>query len=398
MVREEKDIVSKTQNTHPLEGLKVLDFTRVVAGPFASRILSDLGADVVKVEPPEGDLTRTWGAVIGGVPGMYNQQNAGKRNICIDLRSDGAKELVYELVAEADIVMENFRPGVMDHLGLSYETLKAINPRLIMLSISGFGSDGPEAKRPAYAGIVHAELGMIARLAERGNVPPTDLPLSVADTNAGLHGVIGLLSAVIQRQMTGLGQHVEVTMMEASLFTDDFTNFGLEKSGDTSPVTNEIWQTGAGPFMPSGDFRYIWKLLTSKIGIEDPTAGMSLEEKIETRRRIAGEYFLGLATWDEVDASMATMNIAWGKVRAPEDVINQETIRHRGAIVQIDDRSGGTRPLAQSPYHFSEAASGVRGPAPHRGEHNSEVLADWLKAGEDRAIALRTSGVLVERE
>ena len=132
----------------PLAGLKVLDFSRVLAGPFAGRMLCDLGADVVKIEPPEGDVTRLWGKVVGGIPGYFHQQNAGKRNICLDLRAPGARELVFELVAHADILVENFRPDVMPRLGLGYETLRAINPRLIMLSISGFGQGGPESRRP----------------------------------------------------------------------------------------------------------------------------------------------------------------------------------------------------------------------------------------------------------
>ena len=183
-----------SEQEYPLEGLKVLDFSRVLAGPFAGRMLSDLGADVVKVEPPDGDVTRLWGKVIQGLPGYYHQQNAGKRNICMDLRADGAKELVFELVKEADILIENYRPDVMPRLGLGYDELKAVNPKLIMLSISGFGHGGPESHRPAYAPIVHAEAGLMYRQADRGGLPFNDLPLSVADTNASLHGLVGLLA------------------------------------------------------------------------------------------------------------------------------------------------------------------------------------------------------------
>jgi crotonobetainyl-CoA:carnitine CoA-transferase CaiB-like acyl-CoA transferase len=206
---------------YPLSGLKVLDFSRVLAGPFAGRLLSDLGADVVKVEPPEGDVTRNWGRVKGGVPGFFHQQNAGKRNICIDLRAPGARELVLDLVRQADVLIENYRPDVMGRLGLGYDVLSEANPRLIMLSISGFGAGGPESRRPAYAPIVHAEMGLIARQARRNDVRRTDLPLSVADTNASLHGLIGLLSAVILRQRTGLGQHIDIAMVDATLVTDE---------------------------------------------------------------------------------------------------------------------------------------------------------------------------------
>ncbi|MFV2090850.1 MAG: CoA transferase, partial [Pseudomonadales bacterium] len=177
------DAVDSTSG-YPLAHLKVLDFSRVLAGPFASRMLSDLGADVVKIEPPDGDVTRLWGRVKGGIPGYFHQQNAGKRNLCINLRAEGSLALTQALVRCADILIENYRPDVMPRLGLGYEALKEINPRLIMLSISGFGHGGPESHRPAYAPIVHAEAGLLDRQARRGNIPFRDLPLSVADTNA----------------------------------------------------------------------------------------------------------------------------------------------------------------------------------------------------------------------
>jgi crotonobetainyl-CoA:carnitine CoA-transferase CaiB-like acyl-CoA transferase len=380
---------------YPLEGLKVLDFSRVLAGPFAGRMLSDLGADVVKVEPPDGDVTRLWGKVVQGLPGYYHQQNAGKRNICMDLRAAGAKELVFELVKEADILIENYRPDVMPRLGLGYETLKAINSRLIMLSISGFGHGGPESHRPAYAPIVHAEAGLMYRQADRGGLPYSDLPLSVADTNASLHGLVGLLAAVILRQRTGLGQHIDIAMIDATVATDDQVHYALEDSEHTSAGTNDTWETGAGTILVAADFRFLWRQLTDLLGVNDPTnKEMPLPEKIRIRREIAGNFLAGLATWADVENAMEKINMAWGSVRAPVDIQQQPTVSARGAIVQVNDRAGGTRPITQSPYRFSAAKSGVRGPAPHRGEHNEEVLASWLKKSSEEVSALRSEGVL----
>jgi crotonobetainyl-CoA:carnitine CoA-transferase CaiB-like acyl-CoA transferase len=220
---------------YPLEGVKVLDFSRVVAGPFAGRLLSDLGADVVKVEPPDGDGTRIHGKKVQGVSGMFNQQNAGKRNICLDLRAPDAVELVKELVAVADIVLENYRPDVMARLGIDFVTLSAINPKLIMLSISGFGHDSPESHRPSYAPVVHAEVGLMHRMAARNGTEPGDLPLSVADTNASLHGLIAVLAALNMRHHTGVGQHIDMSMMDATFATDDRSHFELENVPDTLP-------------------------------------------------------------------------------------------------------------------------------------------------------------------
>ena len=381
----------------PLTGLKVLDFSRVLAGPFAGRMLCDLGADVVKIEPPEGDVTRLWGKVVGGIPGYYHQQNAGKRNICLNLRAAGARELVLDLVAHADILIENFRPDVMPRLGLGYDVLRAANPRLIMLSISGFGQGGPESHRPAYAPIIHAEVGLLhrgARRAESGEVQ--QLPLSVADTNASLHGLVATLAAVILRERTGRGQHIDIAMIDATLVTDDQLHYELEDSEDTMGLPNDVWTTGAGPILISADFRHLWRRLTADLGVQDPAGPDAvLNEKIRLRRDAVLAFLAGLGDWDAVEAAMAKMNIVWGQVRAGADLRDQPTIKSRGAIAQVDDRAGGARPIPQSPYRFSDARSEVRGPAPHRGEHNTEVLAEWLGKGAADVAALAAAGVLL---
>ena len=381
--------------SYPLAGLKVLDLSRVLAGPFAGRLLSDLGADVVKVEPPDGDVTRLWGKVVGGVPGYYNQQNAGKRNICIDLRAPGGAALVLELAKHADILIENYRPDVMPRLGLGYAALKAVNPRLIMLSISGFGHGGPESRRPAYAAIIHAEIGLMARAKRRDPLSCGDLPLSVADTNASLHGLVGVLSAVIMRERTNLGQHIDIAMVDATLVSDDQIQYELEDSEDTMGLPNDVWETGAGAILVSADFRHLFRSLTRSAGLADPAAPeMDLDAKIAARRGAVDQFMRALADWDAVEAAMARINIAWGRLRPGHDLGEQPTLRHRGSIVQIDDRAGGTRPIPQSPYRFSAASSGVRAGAPHRGEHNADVLGDWLGLGAADLTRLAETGVL----
>lgn len=379
---------------YPLEGLKVLDFSRVLAGPFAGRMLSDLGAEVVKVEPPEGDSSRLWGRMTAGVSGYFNMVNAGKRSIAIDLRAPGAQELVLALVKQADVLVENFRPDVMARLGIGYETLAATNPELIMLSISGFGRDGPESQRPAYAPIVHAELGLIDRVGRQKGVQ-LDLPLSVADTNAGLHGLVALLSAVIMRARTGLGQHIDMAMMDATLMCDDQLHFEIEDAEATRNLPPDMWETGAGPILVSVDFRWLWKLLTSGFGLVDPsTPEMEVETKIAARRAAVANFMGGLASWDEVEAAMAKMNLAWGRIRTGKALRNQPTIAHRQSIVDVDDRAGGTRPIVQSPYRFSQAVSGVRGGAPHKGEHTDEILRGWLGLSDKEIDQLAAQGIL----
>lgn len=381
---------------HPLQGLKVLDFARVLAGPFAGRMLSDLGADVIKIEPPDGDVTRFWGREIANIAGYFHQQNAGKRNLCIDLRANGAVDLVKSLVEQADIVIENYRPDVMDRLGIGYEDLKSVNEGLIMLSISGFGRNGPESRRPAYAPVIHAEAGLIYRDSRKNEVDLHDLPLSVADTNASLHGLIGVLSALHMRNRTGKGQHIDIAMIDATMATDDQLHYDLETANGTGPMPNEIWDTPNGPVLLSTDFRLLFRLMVEHLSLVDPsTPAMELPEKIAARRAAVGEFINTLDTWDKFSAAMKAINVAWGQVRNAKDAREQPTVAARGSIVDIDDRAGGTRPITQSPYRFSDALSGVRGSVAHRGEHFEEVLGEWLNLDDQAIASLRENHVVI---
>jgi len=366
--------------TYPLSGIKVLDLSRVLAGPFAGRMLSDMGADVVKLEPPEGDITRLWGRKIGGISGYYNQQNAGKRNISVDLREESGVDIVKALVKNADVLIENFRPDVMGRLGLAYETLAEINPKLIMLSISGFGANNPDSRRAAYAPVVHAETGLVDRQANISTAYPADIALSVADTNASLHGLVGLLAALFARESSGHGDHLDLAMVDATIVTNDGMNYALDNVRQVVP--NEVHETSAGMLMLAGEFKFIWKQLSTFYGLDDGLSANdspSLEEKIAARRAVAKHFFTQTCSnRTEVVAALDKMNIAWGKVREANKVRELASVQARGSITEIDDRAGGTRPIPQSPYRFQRYESGVQGGAPHLGEHNHEILEDWL--------------------
>ena len=227
----------------PLEGVRVLDMSRVMSGPFAGRLLADLGADVVKLEPPDGDLLRRFGEVRRGRSGFYNQQNAGKRNVCVDLRADGATAVVADLAAVADVLIENFRPGTMERYGLGYETLSARNPRLVMLSVTGFGQDGPSASRQTYAPVIHAEAGLIHRQASYDG-PYTDPIMSIADSTTALHGLSAVLAALLLRARTGEGQYIDLSMLDAMLATDDYNHHGVDQS-PIKRLGGEVWERSA---------------------------------------------------------------------------------------------------------------------------------------------------------
>ncbi len=382
---------------YPLEGIRVLDLTRVLAGPFVGRMLCDLGAEVIKVEPPDRDVTRLWGHKIGSLSGYYHQQNAGKKNVSIDLQQDDGRELLLDLALHADILVENFRPGVTTRLGIAYETLQQVNPGLVMLSISGFGQNGPEALRPAYAPIIHAESGAILRQAEQGASDPAELCMSFADTTSGLHGLVGVLAALHMRHQTGHGQHIDIAMLDAMLATDDHTHYHL----DQAPVQNgasEVWPATGGPVILAGDFRHIFRRLHDVHGLKDPTpAGASLEEKISHRRKLIGDFLLSFPDRSGLIAALDKANLAWGDVKQSRDcLLNSPTLKHRQSIVEVDDRHGGTRPTIQSPYRFSHASSGVRGGAPFQGEHNDEVISHWLGYSAEELADLKEAQVLLQ--
>ena len=382
---------------HPLAGVRVLDMSRVLAGPYVGRMLSDLGADVVKLEPPEGDVTRNWGFKRHGLSGYYTQQNVGKRNVCIDLRVPGGAALVERLASRADVLVENFRPGVLDQYGLGWPVPAAKNPRLGMLSITGFGQEGPESRRPAYATVVHAESGIAHRQALLDGTPPVDPRVSIADMDAALHGLVGVLAALVMRARTGRGQHVDIGMLDSVLATDDYVHLVLDgMSAEEGIIVNETWDIVGGPILIAGGFRWTWRRLHEVHGLEDGVPDAApLADKIRARRDAIGRFF---ATFDDRANLLAALDraeLAWGEVRSTEAALGSPTAVARGAIAEVDDRGGGTRRVIQSPYRFSDAASGARGGASRRGEHNHLVLAEWLALDADEIDALALSGVLL---
>jgi crotonobetainyl-CoA:carnitine CoA-transferase CaiB-like acyl-CoA transferase len=386
--------------TYALAGVRVLDFTRVLAGPFVSRMLSDLGADVVKVEPPEGDMTRLIGRKINDLSGYFTQQNAGKRSVCVDLARPGAADLMLRLAAKADIVLENFRPGIMAGFGLGWEQLSEVNPGLVMLSISGFGQTGPERDRASYAPIIHAETGLLERQQSvTGTDGAQDFALSIADTYSGLHGLVGTLAALSYAQRTGVGQHVDMAMINAMFFTDDYAHFELEHTR----VLNgggQVFDATGGQIMLAGDEKWYWRVLNTRAGVVDPTPeGADLETKIALRRQAIQAFLVSFPDRASLIAKLNEVNLAWGDVFNHREVFERQgSVEGRQVLTTVDDRAGGERRITNTPYRFSTAEAGVRGPAPYRGEHNYDAVTDWLGADAPDLELLHTSGVLLQDE
>jgi crotonobetainyl-CoA:carnitine CoA-transferase CaiB-like acyl-CoA transferase len=214
----------------PLEGTRVVDFSRVLAGPHCAKTLLDLGAEVIKIEPPGGDLSRKAFPRAAGMSGYYAQQNAGKRNISIDLNVPGARDAITRLCDTADVIVENFRPGALTAFGLDYESVAVTNPRVVYASISGYGQHGPWRSRMAYAPTVQAETGITATTAEHFRRPPDQLrsdSLSHADVYSGLHAAIAILACLSERERTGQGQYIDVAMAAVMLAVNERVHVDL---------------------------------------------------------------------------------------------------------------------------------------------------------------------------
>jgi CoA:oxalate CoA-transferase len=379
----------------PLAGVRVLDMTRVVSGPVVGRALSDLGADVVKLEPPEGDVTRLWGEERHGIAGFFLQQNAGKRNVCVDLKAAGAVDLVSDLAAAVDVLVENFRPGVLARLGLTWEALSARNPKLVMASISGFGQEGPHADRPAYASVIHAESGVIGRLMKLDQRPPTDPVVSFADYNAGLHATIAILAAVLQARTTGVGDRIDIAMLDAMLGTDDYIHHAIDQA-PIRRLSGEYWKLADGGYLIiPGYLHHVFRRLADLYGIEDGLPeDAGLEEKTAARRAAIAAFLGSFEERDAVFTVLREAGLPWGELKTPDEAIVSPTARHRGTVAQVDDGAGGTRGVVQLPYRFQSSQSGVRGRSAALGEHNAQVLGEWLGLDAPAVARLAAAGVL----
>jgi CoA:oxalate CoA-transferase len=372
----------------PLPGWRVLDMSQAISGPYAGRILADLGADVVRIDGPRTDVTEHFGVVRDGRHGMFAQYNAGKRSIGVDLTAPGAVRLITDLAARADVLIENFRPGVMDRLGLGYQQLSAVHPGLVMMSISGFGPDGPDASRRALAPVIHAESGLLERHAELDHRPATDLPVALADTTTALHAAIAILAALHQRAATGAGQHIGVSMLDAVAAIDDHAHAILDGSDEEYSSRGTIWAAPGGPLLVAAPPKHAWAMLSRRGLIADPAPpGCDLETKVALRQQAIQDWMTGFADRASLLAALESAGVAWGDVRTSAEVYAGGA--HSVAV------PGSERRVVGLPYSFSAAQASVRGPAPVRGAHNAEALADWLGLDEPAVAALATAGVLL---
>lgn len=388
----------------------MLDFTRVLSGPHCTRMLSDLGAEVIKLEPPEGDLTRFAFPRVGSMSTYFAQQNIGKLNISMDLKKPEAIEIIKRLIGECDVVVENFRAGVMDKLGIGYDVLSRINPRLIYAAISGYGNSGPWQHRRAYASVVNAETGLTelqarSRRGEMGNDPH-----SHADVYTGMECAAAVLAALFQRASTGIGQYIDVSMAQTMMYVNEHVQNELFDR-PVPPDQIRSFQPGDYPVLQTGDGRNIvvsghpaergtFDLFVAAMGKPDL---MSDPRFVDVGQRLANFDALldelriwarSIETAEEIESIMADVGLAMGVVRTMPELADTAWADERNVIIDADDRSGSTFRVPNSPWVFSASDTSTRGAPKFRGEDNAAVLGALLGIGSDEVDRLTAEGVL----
>ena len=395
--------------TRPLDGIRVLDFTRVLAGPHAARMLCDLGAEVIKIEPPEGDLTRFGQPRLNSLATYFIQQNVGKLNMSLNLADARAVDIVRKLVAMSDVVIENFRPGVMQRLGLGYDTLAAQNERLIYASISGYGATGPWVDRRAYAPVVNAEVGLTKHQGDvRGGAYAND-PFSHGDVYTGMEAAAGILAALVQRGRTGRGQYLDISMAETLLYVNEHAHDQLWE-GEVPADWIRSFQPADYPVLTTrdGSIVVVSGHPASKTNFGWFCAAMERNDLLNDERfvdvpaRLAhlADFHAILRAWaatitdaETIERIFAEHNLATGRLRSVADVARTDWAKQRGVITEVSDRGGGTIRIPQSPWKFSDADVRIRGIPKYRGEDNTAVLRDLLGVDDATITQLAHDGV-----
>ena len=410
-----------------LKDVRILDMTHVQAGPTCSQLLAWLGADVIKFEPPQGDATRGQLRDVPNADSLYfTMLNCNKRSITVNMKSPEGKTVFIDLIKACDIIMENFGPGVLDRLGFPWEKIHAINPRIVLGSIKGFGSSGPYADFKAYENVAQAMGGAMSTTGVPDG-PPFVTGAQIGDSGTGLHLAIGLLAALRHRDRTGQGQYVEVAMMDGimnlcrvkwrdhqRLSRQSLTEYSVATHQGMGAVPRAGNDSGGGQLgnaircKPGGtnDFIYVviqeavWDALARRIGPEVGMPGLVTDPKfatIDERRRyqndmweIIGEFAL---KYDkrEFMGVLNELNVPCGPIMSTEDLANDEHVKLRGMYVELDHPERGKWWNIGMPIKLSDSPAEIRR-SPLLGEHTDEILKEVLGYGDAKMSALKQAG------
>src|SRR5215213_898146 len=367
-------ITSTTRSAGPLAGLVVVDLTRALAGPHAAMMLGDLGADVVKVENPlGGDDTRGWGPpFVEPVQGERESTyflcaNRNKKSVTLDLKEEGGQAALRALVRRADVLIENFRPGVLDRLGFSQQQLAEINERLVVLSISGFGHDGPEAARAGYDQIAQGEAGLMSVTGSA----PTDVQrvgVPIADLLAGMYGAFGVVAALQERERTGRGQVVRASLLAAVVGVHAFQGTKWTVAGEVGEATGNhhpsicpygMFDTADGAVQIAVGSEGLWKRFCDGFGLDPDTPGMaSNPERVSNSKRVQEmvQDAFSLHPTEELLAKLDRMGVPAGRIRTLREVYEWKQTKSQGLLVDVDHATLGSITLPGPPLRFFAAA------------------------------------------
>jgi CoA:oxalate CoA-transferase len=391
-----------------LDGIRVLDLTRVLAGPYATMILADLGAEVIKVElPGKGDDSRAYPPFIRGESAYFMSLNRNKRSLALNVKSAAGRQILLELVEKSDVLVENFRPGTMEKLGLGYESLKAVNPRLIYAAISGFGQSGPYRDRPAYDAVVQAMGGIMSITGQTDGIP-TRVGASIGDITAGLFGAVGILAALIQRERSGVGQMVDVAMLDCqvAILENAIARYLVggeipKPQGNRHPsiVPFESFETADGYLVVAAGNDELWRRLCEALGLkalaDDPrflTNELRNQHYEELRPLLAER--MKTQTTDAWRAVLDRAGVPNGPINTVVQVVQDAQVLARRMLVEVQHPTAGAVKMAGVPIKLSETPGEVRSAPPLLGQHSEEILSELLGYSREQIACLRHQGVI----
>ena len=394
----------------PLEDVRVVDLSRIIAGPLATQILGDYGAEVIKVEHPQGgDDSRHWAPPrsADGQASYFFAFNRGKRSITVDLKHPRGKALVLELARRGDVLIENFKPGTMDDLGLGWPTLRAANPRLIYCSISGFGATGPYRDRGGYDAILQGFTGLMSITGD-GEGPPVKVGVALIDAITALYAHGAILAALHHRERTGEGQYLELSLMECGIaaLINAATAYlvggevqGRWGSAHPSLVPYQAFRARNGYLMVGAGNERLWKafcqVLEAPEWADDPRYD-SNAKRVACRSELVGEIEARLQARDRDDwvARFAEAGLPAGPINDIGQVFEDPQVRHREMVVDVEHPTAGRVRLPGIPVKFAGTPARIQGPPPNLGQHTDEVLRDVLELSPAAIQDLRASGAL----
>ena len=394
----------------PLEDVTVLDLSHALAGPFCSTMLGDYGANVIKIEPPTGDIARAWGVPLTEHDTSYFVSlHRNKKGISIDLKAPRGRELFFEMLERADVVLENYRTGTLKKLGIDYEAARKRNPGIIYCSVSGFGQDGPYRDRAALDLILQAESGMISVTGEPGS-SGVRCGVSIADLTAGMNATLGILMALRVKDKTGEGQSIDVSMMEGQMsllgiMIGNYLADGMlpQPMGTaySALLPYQTFHTRTKDIALAVGSEKLWKVFCPAIGhpelATDPRYRTNVDRIGNADSLIATlQQILLERSYEEWEALMLKHGIPVGAINNIDQLVNHPQVKARGSLVEMDHPRAGKVTIVGVPMRLSKTPGEIRLPAPRLGEHTVEVMREFMGMSDARIDELREAGVLLD--